>query len=423
LQRARQAPKSIFALSERSGRRRHRQNRRCLARKDTALAAPSQFRFEQRAEPPELKALRGEVRTFLADEERNGSWRPGPEGWAGFDRDFSRRLARKGWIGMTWPRQYGGGERSAIERHVVTEELLSAGAPVRAHWVADRQSGPVLLRFGTEAQCERYLPRIALGECTFCIGMSEADSGSDLASVRTRAVKVDGGWRVNGAKLWTSNAQRAHIMILFARTAPAEEDRRGGVSQFLVDLSWPGITVRGIENLAGEADFNEVVFEDVFVPEDMLIGTEGNGWNQVSSELTYERSGPDRWLSTYFLLRQMAAWSAVNAPERGCAATGRLVAHLWTLQRMSRSIAGMLQQGVTPATEAALVKDLGTTFEREIPEVARMVVPESVRLQDPQAATLHEALVRATMHAPSFSIRGGTREILRGIVAKSLGMR
>lgn len=385
--------------------------------------AASQFRFEQHPDDAALRALRHEVRAFLQEEQRAGHWKPGPEGWAGFDRGFSRRLAARGWIGMTWPRQYGGGERSARERHVVTEELLSAGAPVRAHWVADRQSGPVLLRFGTPEQRARYLPAIAAGECTFCIGMSEADSGSDLASVRTRATKVDGGWRVNGAKLWTSNAHRAHMMILFARTATVEEDRRGGVSQFLVDMETPGITVRGIPNLAGESDFNEVVFEDVFVPDAMLIGTPGNGWNQVSSELTYERSGPDRWLSTYFLLRQLAAFSAATAPQRGCAATGRLVAHLWTLQRMSASIAAMLQQGLTPSTEAALVKDLGTTFEREIPDVARLVVAESARCCDPSFGALQAGLVRATLHAPSFSIRGGTKEILRGIVAKSLGMR
>lgn len=387
------------------------------------LSLQSHFRFEQMPQSSALMALRDEVRCFLSEEEKNGSWAPGPEGWAGFNRDFSKRLAARGWIGMTWPKKYGGHERTAIERHVVTEELLSAGAPVRAHWVADRQSGPVLLRFGNESQRERYLPLIIKGECTFCIGMSEAGSGSDLASVRTRAVAVDGGWRVSGAKLWTSNAHRAHMMILFARTSSPEEDRRGGVSQFLVDLSSPGITINGITNLAGEPDFNEVVFDDVFIPEDMLIGTLGNGWNQVSSELTYERSGPDRWLSTYFVLRQLVATSALQATSASHAATGRLVAHLWTLQRMSMSIAGMLERGVTPYTEAALVKDLGTAFEREIPEVARLVVPELERLNMDNSGLLQATLERATLHAPSFSIRGGTREILRGIIAKTMGLR
>ena len=387
------------------------------------MSHQSHFRFEPFPQSTALMALRKEVRRFLADEEKQGSWDPGPEGWAGFDRGFSKRLAARGWVGMTWPKKYGGHERTAMERHVVTEELLSAGAPVRAHWVADRQSGPVLLRFGTERQRELYLPRIAKGECTFCIGMSEAGSGSDLASVRTRAVPVEGGWRVSGAKLWTSNAHRAHMMILFARTASVEEDRRGGVSQFLVDLQSPGITINGIQNLAGESDFNEVVFDEVFIPEDMLIGTVGNGWNQVSSELTYERSGPDRWLSTYFLLRQLVAHTARQPSGSSHVATGRLVAHLWTLQRMSLSIAGMLQQGVTPYTEAALVKDLGTGFEREIPDIARMVVPEMARLGADHNGVLQAALERATLHAPSFSIRGGTREILRGIIAKSMGMR
>ncbi len=387
------------------------------------MSQKSHFRFEPFPQSSALMALRKEVRHFLDDEEKLGSWAPGPEGWAGFDRAFSKRLAARGWVGMTWPKKYGGHERTAIERHVVTEELLAAGAPVRAHWVADRQSGPVLLRFGSEKQRELYLPRIVKGECTFCIGMSEAGSGSDLASVRTRAVPVDGGWCVNGAKLWTSNAHRAHMMVLFARTASIGEDRRGGVSQFLVDLQTSGITINGIKNLAGESDFNEVVFNDVFIPEHMLIGTVGNGWNQVSSELTYERSGPDRWLSTYFLLRQLVAHASHSSNSASHVMTGRLVAHLWTLQRMSLSIAGMLQRGVAPDTEAALVKDLGTGFEREIPEVVRMVVPELARLGGDNGGALQAALERATLHAPSFSIRGGTREILRGIIAKSLGMR
>jgi alkylation response protein AidB-like acyl-CoA dehydrogenase len=377
------------------------------------------FHFPPFQEDEGLRSLREDVRSFLGAERRNGGIPPAP---AGFDPGFSRRLAGQGWIGMTWPKRFGGHERTPIERHVVTEELLSAGAPVRAHWVADRQSGPLLLRVGNEQQQQRYLPEIAAGRCYFCIGMSEAGSGSDLASIRTKAIKVDGGWRVDGAKLWTSNAHRTHMMILFARTGPAGPSRHEGVSQFLVDLKSPGISIRPIMNMAGEHDFNEVALDAVFVPDDDLLGIAGNGWNQVTSELVYERSGPDRWLSTYHLLRAMADLCPQLGAE-GLQGVGRLTAHLWTLHHMSLSIAGLMVKGEHPATEAAVVKDLGTSFEREIPEAARRFVSESVRAALPAQHAFPQALRAATLLAPALTIRGGTREILRGMIAKSLGMR
>ncbi|KRB75743.1 acyl-CoA dehydrogenase family protein [Noviherbaspirillum sp. Root189] len=381
------------------------------------------FRLPPLKEGENLVALRQEVRAFLKSEADQGRFKAGPTGWANFDPEFSQRLAQKGWIGMTWPKKYGGGERTPIERHIVTEELLSAGAPVRAHWVADRQSGPLLLKFGKEEQRQRYLPEIAAGRRYFCIGMSEADSGSDLASIRTKAVKVDGGWLINGAKLWTSNAHRVHTVILFARTGPAGESRHEGVSQFLVDLDGAGISIRPIVNLAGEHDFNEVVFRDVFVPDGQVVGEIGNGWNQVTSELVYERSGPDRWLSTFQLLPHLVDQTAGMDSTAARQGVGRLVAHLWTMHHMSLSIAGLVARGASPHTEAALVKDLGTQFEREIPDVARMLVPETVRAILPEDHPFEAALRFTTLNAPALTIRGGTREILRGIIAKSLGMR
>jgi hypothetical protein len=342
-------------------------------------------------------------------------------GWAIPDESFSEALGACGWLGMTWPKRYGGHERTALERHVVTEELLAAGAPVRAHWVADRQSGPLLLRFGTEYQRETFLPEMARGKLYFCIGMSEADSGSDLASIRTKAEKVDGGWLVNGTKIWTSNAHRVHMMILFARTGPRGESRREGVSQFLVDLNTPGVTIRPILNLAGEHDFNEVVFSDVFVPDTMVIGTIGNGWQQVTSELTYERSGPDRWLSSFHVLK--AYRKEVGREQGDSPSIGRLVSKLWTLHQMSMSIASMMEKGITPSVEAALVKDRGTQFEREIPEVLRMLTTDSTRADADVPSNFNDSLEYSLLHAPSYTIRGGTKEILRGIIAKSLGLR
>ncbi|MBI4608266.1 MAG: acyl-CoA dehydrogenase family protein [Candidatus Rokubacteria bacterium] len=379
------------------------------------------FGFELCELPPQAESLRSEVREFLRAElgEATPAQRAGS--WGGFDPEFSRKVGTRGWIGMTWPKRYGGHERSALERYVVLEEMLAAGAPVAAHWIADRQSGPLLLRFGTEAQRQRFLPAITRGELSFAIGMSEPDSGSDLASIRTRAERVPGGYRVNGAKVWTSNAHRAHYMIALFRTHSDPANKHAGLSQFLVDTRSPGITIRPIVDLSGSHHFNEVVFQDVFVPEDLRVGEEGAGWMQVTTELALERSGPERYLSSFALLVELIRAVSKEPGERAAVALGRLVAHLATLRQMSLSIAGMLEAGQNPNLEAALVKDLGTTFEQEIPEVVHALL--GVEPTSGSGTDLQQLLGYLTQQAPSFSLRGGTREILRGIIARGLGLR
>src|SRR5689334_11735984 len=321
---------------------------------------------------------------------------------------------------MTWPKRYGGHERSALERYVVTEELLAAGAPVGAHWIADRQSAPLLLRYGTEEQRLAFLPGIARGEIFFCIGMSEPDSGSDLASIRTRAVPVTGGYEVTGTKIWTSYAHESQFAITLVRTSPVENDRHGGLSQLILDLKTLGITIRPMINLAGDHDFNEVVLDRVFVPADRLVGKEGDGWRQVTSELAFERSGPERFLSSFQLLVELVRSAGSDPAPQIAEALGRMTAHLWVLRRMSLSIAGRLQAGETPNLEAALVKELGNAFERSVPEAARLVAPAQNQADPDQ---FQEVLRETTLHAPSWSLRGGTREILRGIIARGLGLR
>ena len=371
--------------------------------------------FEAVGLPPEAEALRGEVREFTSKELPADYW-PNADFNEGHSPDFSRKLGERGWIGMTWPKRFGGGERTFFERYVVTEELLAAGAPVSAHWIADRQSGPLLLNYGTEAQCRRYLPRIARGECYFSIGMSEPNSGSDLASVRTRAECVRDGWIVNGTKIWTTDAQRNHYIIALVRTSPPSDDRHAGLSQLLIDLYADGVTVRPIRNLAGGEDFNEVVFEDCLVPDDGVVGEPGNGWTQVTSELGYERSGPERFLSAFRVLVEFVR-AVGNDPRRDEAALiGRLASHLMTLRRMSISVAGMLQQGGNPAVESALVKSLGNDFEKLVGELVRLQAP-------PGHPGLERCLRQTLLHAPSFTLRGGTREILRGVIARGLGLR
>ncbi len=378
------------------------------------------FRFTPYALPPEATALRQEVRDFVRAKTAHMSPAERSRSWSGGDPAFSRALGEKGWLGLTWPKQYGGHERSAAERYVVIEELLAAGAPVGGHWVADRQSGPLLLRFGTEEQRRTIVPAIARGEAFFCIGMSEPGSGSDLASVRTRARKVEGGWRVSGQKIWTSGAQRAHWMIALVRTGE-EGSRHAGLSQFLVDMKSDGLTVKPITDLSGEQHFNEVFLDEVFVPDGMVIGAVGGGWAQVTAELAFERSGPERYLSSLRLFLEFLRVVGQEPSEAERLLIGRMTAEMWTLRQMSLSIAGLLQRGENPAVEAAIVKDLGTSFEQEIPRAVQAITREDFALEsgDPFAQTLHYLL----QSSPSFSLRGGTREILRGIIARELGLR
>ncbi|MDK2768869.1 acyl-CoA dehydrogenase [Sphingomonas koreensis] len=373
--------------------------------------------------PEAAETLRAQVRAFVARERAEGHLPPPERIGLGFDIETTKRIAAQGWIGLTWPRQYGGGERTALERYVMNEELLAAALPVGAHWVADRQSGPVLLKFGNDAQKDFYLPRIAAGDCYFCIGMSEPESGSDLASLKARAEKVAGGWRINGRKIWTTNAHRVHYMITLVRTSTVEGSRHAGLSQLIVDLKTPGVTISPIISMAGEHDFNEVLLEDVFVPDDALIGQEGNGWNQVSAELAYERSGPERWLSSFRLVSELIDILGPDAQPASLEELGRLLSHLLSLRQLSMSVASMIQRGLSPNLEASIVKDLGTKFEQEAVRVVRNLVASEDLTANGRNARLRRLLSHAQVYAPAFTIRGGTNEILRGIIARGIGLR
>jgi alkylation response protein AidB-like acyl-CoA dehydrogenase len=374
--------------------------------------------------PPECTALRNEVRAFLAREIEAGTFNPHEAGNdQGYSEEFSRKVGARGWIGMTWPRKYGGQERTFLERYVVTEEFRVANAPVRLHFVADRQSGPVLIKYGSERVKADVLPRICRGEVCFAIGMSEPNSGSDLFAARTRATRTDGGWLVNGTKVWTSNAHQAHYMIgLFRTSPPTKENRRHGLTQFLVDMTRPGITVNPIYQMTGQHDFNEVVFQDAFMPDDHVLGEVDGAWKQATSELAYERSGPERFLETYYVLTELVRVLGASPDVRGAEGIGRLVAQVHALRRMSVSVAGMLHAGKEPVVEAAIVKDVGTIWEQKLPHKARDLAAFA---EDGAAnrATFEELNAFATLIAPKLTIQGGTTEILRGIIARGLGLR
>jgi hypothetical protein len=380
----------------------------------------SAFRFA--ALPAGTNSFRAEVKAFL-----QSSFEPMPadiraRSWMGFDAAFSKKLAARGWVGVTLPAQYGGASLDAFSRFVLVEELLAAGAPVSAHWIADRQSGPQILKFGTEAQRQFYLPKICAAEAFFCIGMSEPNAGSDLASVGTRASRCEGGWRLNGHKIWTTNAQHCHYMIALVRSSGESQDRQKGLSQLIVDLALPGVTVRPIRDLTGDAHFSEVFFDNVLLADDALIGNEGSGWAQVNAELAFERSGPERVYSSIVLLEHwITCLRNTPAVSAHAATIGRFATHLATLRNMSIAVTAKLVNGESPLVEAALVKDIGTEFEQSIPAVIGAAIA-----MDPDAlvdAELYRAVAYVSQIAPTYSLRGGTREILRGMIARGLGLR
>jgi acyl-CoA dehydrogenase len=382
------------------------------------------IQFDQLRLPPECEKLRDEVRAFIAEETEAGTIKPtGATGGDSFSREFSRKVGAKGWLGMTWPKQYGGHERTFLERYVVTEELRVANAPTRLHFVADRQSGPILLKYAPEHVKMKVLPAICRGECCFAIGMSEPNSGSDLFAARTKATKTDGGWLINGTKIWTSNAHQADYMIgLFRTSSPTKENRRHGLTQFLVDMKTKGITCNPVYQITGHHDFNEVVFENAFVPDDHVLGEIDGAWKQATSELAYERSGPERFLETYYVLEELVRVLGPDPDVRGAEGLGRLVAQLHTLRRMSVSVAGMLHAGKEPVLEAAIVKDVGTIWEQRLPHRAR----ELAAFSEPEATNqipFDKKLAYATTIAPKLTIQGGTTEVLRGIIARGLGLR
>ena len=376
------------------------------------------FTFKPFDMPANAAALREQVRAFIRDNMTDGDIARRANCWQVNDPDFSRALGKAGLIGLSLPRQYGGHDRSALERYIVLEELLSVGAPVGAHWIADRQTAPLLLRYGTEEQRRRWIPGIAAGEVYGCIGLSEPNAGSDLASVRSSARRDGDGWVLNGQKIWTTNAHIAHIMIGLFRSEEGSE-RNAGLSQFLIPLDTPGITIRPIINLTGEHDFNEVFFDDVKLPADALIGEEGQGWAQATAELSLERSGPERYLSSMVLVTELVRHAAKGGDPAAIALAGRFASEAWTLRQMSLAVAGRMAMGEDPALEATIVKDLGNSFEQAVPQLVQQVIDLDLSSDDPLALLAAQLL----QVSPSFSLRGGTREILRGIVARGLGLR
>lgn len=354
--------------------------------------------------------LRAVVRDLTDEWLDAGRYVPRSDCWLrSFDPEFSRALASRGLIGITWPTEFGGSGLNARARLVVTEELLRAGAPVAAHWIGDRQIGPAVLRHGTRRLQEELLPGITRADFVFCLGMSEPTAGSDLAAVRTVAKPVPGGWSVTGRKTWTSNAHRATHGYLLART-DASGRKHEGLTEFVVDMGAPGVEVTPIWDMSGEHHFNEVTFDDVFVPDHRVIGSVGGGWRQVVEQLSFERGGPERVLSSYPLLSVAVDHLRRTGNDRWDGDLGKLIARLTSLRTYCWSVAEALDAGQAPVGDAARLKYLGTEFEIDVIEFARRIGLDQARDSD---------LSQALLASPGFSIRGGSSAVLLSIVAKS----
>ena len=379
------------------------------------------FRFT-----PEQEAFRQEIQAFLQETLPEPPAIPEDAWIVGFDRAFSRKLAERRWIGLTWPRTYGGQEKSYIDRLILTEELLRHGAPVAAHWLGDRQMGPAILRYGTAEQKATFLPKIISGEMVFCIGMSEPGAGSDLAGLQTRAVEDGDDYVLNGQKIWTSFAHLADYCYLVARTN-LEVPKHKGISEFLVDMRTPGITIKPIVDMTGAHHFNEVFFDNVRIPKRYLVGEKDRGWYQIASQLDYERSGIERLMSNYPLMQAVTAY-VQETGRAGSEIVRQRLAQLHIDFTMGKflvyRVAWLLSRGVIPNAASAAAKAFCTEFEQRLAQTASeffggygQLMPDSPR------SYLNGRIARAYLYAPAYTIQGGTSTILRNIIAmRGLGL-
>lgn len=322
-----------------------------------------------------------------------------------YSREFSRELAQLGWIGMTWPVEFGGGGCSPIERLIVAESLITAGAPIGASWFADRQMGPAFIAYGTKEQKESYLPPMLAGETTWCIGMSEPESGSDLASLTTRAERDGDEWVINGVKIWTSFAAQADYCYLICRTESVPGKAHLGISEIVVPMDTPGIEVRAIRDMIDERHFNEVWFEECRVPIGNLVGIEGNAFAQTMRQLEHERGGIDRLVSNralYLYARGRAvSTDPIVRQEIAALEIGYTVGRLLVY----RSVLGQ-----TPAGFAAGTKCVCTEYEQRVADFAARVLGAEAMLASPWTAEI--------AYAPAYTIMGGTSNVMRNILGE-----
>jgi alkylation response protein AidB-like acyl-CoA dehydrogenase len=362
----------------------------------------------------EEQAFRDEVRAWL------GENHPGPEpdreeAKFEFRRAWQRKLHDAGWAGISWPKEYGGRGATLIEQAIFSEEMVRAKAPSPANVLGLVMGGPVVIAHGTEQQKERFLEPILSGEEIWCQGFSEPESGSDLASLKTRAVHDDGGWRVTGQKVWTTFAHEAKWCMLLARS-DADAPKHKGLTYFICDMDQHEIEVRPLRQITGEAEFNEIFLEDAYVPDENLVGGEGNGWNVAITTLMHERAGIGA-ASAIAVRRELDELIAV-INERQLADDPVIRQRIAELKigvealRLGalRALTQQMKVGI-PGPEGSLAKWEWATVNQGLTELAIDVLgPEAMR---PDSEWAYRFL-----RSRANSIEGGTTEVMKNIIAE-----
>jgi acyl-CoA dehydrogenase len=379
--------------------------------------------------------FREEVRAFLADkltaetrsqQRKSAGVYPHPS----VSRPWQRTLHERGWGAPLWPVEYGGTGWSPIERFIFEYECARAGAPL-PHPIGTRLVGPVILRFGTQEQKAYYLPRIVSAEDYWCQGYSEPNAGSDLASLKTRAVRDGDLYVVNGSKIWTTHAHFADKMFMLVRTSSSARPQ-AGISFLLVDMNTPGISVRPILSMSGEHELNQVFFEDVKVPVSQRVGPEDEGWTCAKYLLEFERGGG------MFSARMRASLDRVQEVIAAQAAEGMQVmndpvaasrfaevaAELDVFEMLELRIAGQLQAGQNPGPVASILKLRASRLKQEIGKLGIDLLSDVGldlgALQDDPDALGVPTLVRDYLNSRATTIFGGASEIQLGLIAKAL---
>ena len=380
----------------------------------------------------EQEKFRGEVRDFLEGEIKQGLWEPSCDAWImGYDQEFTKRVAQKGWIGLTWPKEHGGQGRSFIDRLILTEEMLRYGAPAACHWFADRQIGGAIVHYGTEEQKKEILPKILNGEATVGLGMSEPEAGSDLASLKTRAVEDGDDYVIDGQKVWTSGGGNMNWIYLVART-DQEAPKHKGISEFLFETSLPGITINPIADMTGGVHFNEVFFDNVRVPKGCLIGQENRGFYQILNQLDYERSGMERLMANYVLFDALVKYTKETKRDGRPLSEDPMIrsklAQLKVELEIGRlfmyRVAVVMDEGNAPNWESSLSKAYGTAFEQRLAGIAIEILGLYGQLSpESKWVPMHGMAYHSYLSSKGYSLQAGASEVLKNILAqRKLGL-
>jgi alkylation response protein AidB-like acyl-CoA dehydrogenase len=359
-------------------------------------------------------AFRDELRGWLAEnpaggppagEEANYAWR----------RDFQRRLAAGGWAAVHWPREYGGRGATLTESAIFFEELGRSGSPLPANVLGLLLAGPTIMTWGTGEQKDRYLAPIVTADEIWCQGFSEPEAGSDLAALKTRAVKQGDEWILTGQKVWTSGARHSKWCMLVARTDP-DAPKHKGLTYFLMDMEQEAIQVRPLRQITGESEFNELFIEEARVPDANMLGGVGNGWKVALTTLMNERAGLAFFLQVR--LRQLLDELLAEASERGLLEDPVIADRLGELHLKAEVLRLTAYRGLTaiekygqPGPEGSLTKWMWSETNQQLTQLAADVVgPEAIRAGSPWSYEL--------LRARGNSIEGGTTEVLKNIVAE-----